>query len=294
MINIKTKLDLTIERNFKLQEQAELEFENGKELKTNIIYNQSSEILNEPDCSVDLIVTSPPYNVNIKYDNYNDNINFIKYKQYIIKIFTECYRVLKIGGRICINIANTYINSYIPMNSVYDNILSEIGFILRDEIIWFKNYVNCNSTAWGSFKSPSNPILRTNHEYIIVAYKIEPKLQYKGISDLTNEEFKEYTKNEWVIQPSRNNLHPATFPEELPKRCIKLYSWIDAIILDPFCGSGTTCMIAKMLNRKYIGYDISKKYCNIAQNRINSASKQSFESKDISKQVKKLTKLGEY
>lgn len=242
-------------------------------MKTNIIYNQSAEHLKEPDNSVDLIITSPPYNAGIGYDAYDDNQPLVEYRMWLRTIFVECYRVLKVGGRICINVSNIMKKPFNALNSYVIQILEEIGFLLRGEIVWLKVKGNNNgTTAWGSWQSPSNPWLRDSHEFIIIASKMTYNLQSKGKTDLTAKEFSAWTRCEWSFSPVNTNNklgHPAPFPEELPRRLIKLYSWLHAVVLDPFCGSGTTCYVAKMLDRQYIGYDISKNYCDTARSRIS-------------------------
>ena len=125
------------------------------------------------------------------------------------------------------------------------------------------------NTAWGSWKSPSNPFCRSFSEFIVVAYKDIPELQHEGKTDLSKEDFLKFTKNVWFLPSEANrNGHPAPFPYELPYRCIKLYSYIDDLIFDPFVGSGTTCLVARDLHRNYIGCDKSKKYSNVANGRI--------------------------
>jgi len=126
-------------------------------------------------------------------------------------------------------------------------------------------------TAWGSWKSPSNPRISPPFEMIINFHKISPKILEKGETDLTKEEFVQWTNGLWVIGPesAKRRNHPAPFPEELVIRCIKMHSYIGSVVLDPFNGSGTTTKIAKQLNRDYIGFDITKEYCNLAEDRIN-------------------------
>jgi len=226
-----------------------------------------------PNASIDLIITSPPYNAQIEYDNYNDNQPLETFLELLQSVWKECFRVLKIGGRLCINVGNILRKPYIPLTAYTARACNEIGFIMRGEIIWFKsNMKNKTSTQWGSWKSPSNPCLYDAHEYIQIYSKQDPKIQHKGETDLTKKEFMEWTKGEWyfnTINTHQKLGHPVPFPEELPRRLIKLYSWIDDVVLDPFCGSGTTPYVAKMLKRKYVGYDLSPKYCKISKTRCS-------------------------
>ena len=235
-----------------------------------------------PSGSVDLVVTSPPYNVGIDYDNYNDNLSEKDYWDFTSKWLDETYRVLKIGGRICINIpvmgndpllkkSNTYL-FYLPKYLE----LIKAKFLLRECITWIKSYAEYNenvfcggNTAWGSWLSPSNPYCRSFSEFIIVANKENAALQHSGETDLTKEEFLKWTKNVWFFPSEQNRAHPSPFPPELPKRCIKLYSYITDLVLDPFCGSGTTCYMAKLLKRRYIGIEQSQKYYEQATERVN-------------------------
>ena len=234
----------------------------------NKIFCKSSEDMSEiPDNSVHLIITSPPYNVGKEYD---ENLSLEEYRYFLKKVFSQCFRVLVDGGRICINIANIGRKPYIPLHAFIIQDMLDIGYLMRGEIIWDKGNSGV-STAWGSWKSASNPVLRDVHEYILVFQKGSFKREKKDKENsITKEEFLEYTKSIWSFKPesAKKVGHPAPFPLELPKRCIQLYSFKGDIILDPFCGSGTTCLAAKELNRYYIGYDIKEEYCKIAQERL--------------------------
>jgi modification methylase len=240
--------------------------------EVNRIYcGDSSNMAQIEDDSVDLIITSPPYNAQINYDVYNDNLPLLEYLQQINQVWIECFRVLKLGGRLCINSAGLFRHPYIPLHHYLTSQCLNLGFLMRAEIIWMKKTgINSGSTAWGSWCSPSNPTPRDSHEYINIFSKGQYHLEKKGQTDLTPKEFQTWTRGEWHFRTeSAQNKHPAPFPEELPKRLIKLYSWIGGIVLDPFCGSGTTCYVAKMLKRKYIGYDLSPNYVMQARQRCS-------------------------
>lgn len=221
-----------------------------------------------PNGSIDLIVTSPPYNVGMEYEEImplNEYLDFIK------DTFKIVYDLLKNGGRVAINIANTGRKPYIPLASYYNLIMIDLGYLMRGEIIWNKGASAGNSTAWGSFCSASNPVLRDQHEYILVFSKKD----YNKIAlnnDIQSNEFIEYTKSIWNIQTESATKigHPAPFPIEIPSRLIKLYSAVNDIVLDPFLGSGTTCVAAKTLDRKYIGFEKEVKYYKIAQSRLST------------------------
>jgi len=242
----------------------------------NKIFCKSSENMSElPDNSVHLIITSPPYNVGKEYD---ENLSLEEYRNFLKRVFNECFRVLVDGGRICVNIANIGRKPYIPLHAFLIQDMLDIGYTMRGEIIWDKGNSGV-STAWGSWKSASNPVLRDVHEYILVFQKGSFKRERKGKENtISKDEFLEYTKSIWNFKPesAKKVGHPAPFPIELPKRCIQLYSFKEDIILDPFCGSGTTCLAAKQLGRYYIGYEIKEVYCRLAEKRLRELNNELF------------------
>lgn len=242
----------------------------------NKIINKSAENMSEiPDNSVHLVITSPPYNVAKEYDK---NLTLEEYFNFLYKVFKECYRVLCDGGRICINVANVGRKPYISLTKGIYEIMDKIGFLSRGEIIWNKAASAGTSTAWGSWCSASNPVLRDVHEYILIFSKnsfgrsLSKKEKEIKKSTITKEEFLEYTKSIWTFntESAKKIGHPAPFPLELPNRLIKLYSFTNDIILDPFMGSGTTAISALINDRFYIGYEIEKKYIELAKKRINN------------------------
>ncbi len=229
----------------------------------------SSEQMTElPDNSVHLMITSPPYNVTKEYDN---NLNLEEYLRLLKKVWTETYRVLASGGRACINAANLGRKPYIPLHSYIINDMLEIGFQMRGEIIWNKASSASPSTAWGSWLSAANPVLRDIHEYILIFSKDSFSHASKGKeSTISKEEFLEWTKSVWTFPAvsAKKIGHPAPFPEELPNRLIKLYSFKQDVVLDPFLGSGTTSLTAIKNGRNYVGYDTNKKYVELADKRV--------------------------
>jgi DNA modification methylase len=255
----------------------------NKESKENIIceqdlnkiYCKTSEVMNEiPNNSIHLMITSPPYNVKKEYD---EDLSLEDYRKLLDTVFKETYRKLVPGGRACINIANVGRKPYIPLHSYIIQDMLKIGYLMRGEIIWDKGAGAGASTAWGSWQSASNPVLRDIHEYILVFCKESfSRKKANKINTISREEFLEWTKSIWTFSPASAKKigHPAPFPEELPHRLIQLYSFKNDIILDPFCGSGTTCIAALKDGRYYIGYDINPEYVVLANERINKCSVQ--------------------
>lgn len=221
-----------------------------------------------PKESIDMVVTSPPYNIRKDYGNYKDNKTYEEYLVWLDQVWVECFRVLRDGGRIAINVGDTGRNPYYP---VHCDIASRMrkSWWLRGIIIWNKQ--NClSNTAWGSWQSPVNPSLRGLHEFIIVASKYIPQFRkYKKPSAWTKKDFLKATLEIWNFSPeTRLREHPAPFPEELPKRLIKLYSFLNDVVLDPFVGSGTTCVVAQKLSRRWIGIDINPTYVDMTKKRL--------------------------
>lgn len=242
-------------------------------LLNTIIASSCENMKDIPNNSLHLMITSPPYNVSKEYDN---DLSLNEYLSLLKNCFTETYRVLVDGGRACINIANIGRKPYIPLSDYVSKIMIEIGFNMRGEIIWNKSAGAGISTAWGSFQSASNPILRDVHEYILIFskgnYKRERNKEEKELrkDNITKEEFIEWTKSVWTMntESAKRIGHPAPFPEELPNRLIKLFSFTNDIVIDPFMGSGTTAIAAIKNNRNFVGYEINKEYINLANNRI--------------------------
>ncbi len=230
------------------------------------------------DNSVDLVITSPPYNVDLgnnkynksPYNLYNDNREHSDYISWMKDIFQALYPKLKSGGRIAINIGDGQ-NGRIPTHSdIIQFMTKEIGYLPFSTIIWDKSQVG-NRTAWGSWLSPSSPSFPTPFEYILIFAKENTKLQYKGETDLIDEEFKKWAFASWTFTPEtrmKDFGHPAMFPEELPKRLIKMLSWKDSLVVDIFNGCGTTAVASKKLGRNYIGFELSKEYCEKTEKRL--------------------------
>lgn len=240
-----------------------------KDLENTIIQGSSETMIDIPDNSVHLMITSPPYNVSKDYDN---DLSLKEYLELLRKVFKETFRVLVHGGRACINVANIGRKPYIPLSDYISMMMIELGFDMRGEIIWNKAAGAGVSTAWGSWQSASNPILRDTHEYILVFSKGDYKRERnEKQNSITKDQFIEWTKSIWTMNPesAKKIGHPAPFPEELPYRLIQLYSFVDDIILDPFMGSGTTAVSALKSDRKFVGYDTDEKYIKLAETRLS-------------------------
>ena len=245
----------------------------------NTIYNENclDTMKRMPDNFLDLTVTSPPYNVDLGnnkynksgYDLYSDNKPHKEYLEWLRQVFTMLFSKTKKGGRCVINIGDKQ-NGRVTTHSDIIQIMQSIGWVSMGVIIWDKQNTG-NRTSWGSFNSPSSPSFPCPFEYILCFAKEDIKLQYKGDTDLTKDEFIKWSLASWNFPTEKLKKvgHPAAFPIDLPLRCIKMLSWINSIIYDPFMGSGTTALACATNNRNYIGSEISAEYCEIIQKRLS-------------------------
>lgn len=228
-----------------------------------------------PSNSIHLVITSPPYNVGKNYDNHNDKMNYKGYLKWLKEVWKETRRVLVPGGRFCLNIAPTGIKDFNPIHHDFAKQLRQLKMKFRTEIIWYKQTM-LKRTAWGSFKSPSNPHIVPSWEYILVFSKNRDKL--KGIeenADITSNEFMKFSDGMWYISPeTQRNGHPAPFPEELVYRLIKFYSFRENNILDMFGGTGTVAVVSHKNNRNFVHIDISEEYCNVARERLKKVKEE--------------------
>lgn len=232
-----------------------------------------------PNNCVDIVLTSPPYNFGIDYHNTDDSSQWQSYFEKLFAIFTECIRVLKSGGRIIINIQPMF-SDYIPTHHIISKFFIDSGMVWKGEVLWEKNNYNCKYTTWGSWQSPASPYLKYSWEFIEIFCK--NSLKHEGDKeniDISADEFKEFVYAKWSIAPERNMKqygHDAMFPEKLVERCLKLFSYKNDIILDCFNGAGTTTRVCRQLGRRFIGIDISEKYCETARYRLKGIARDLF------------------
>ena len=249
-----------------MREDIFFNHEKVKIIKDNVLL--TDKIPNE---SVDLIVTSPPYNVDIKYNSHNDQISYEKYLEFSNKWLSKCFVWLKDDGRLCLNIPlDKNKGGQQSVGADLTTIAKKVGFKYHSTIIWNEGNIS-RRTAWGSWLSASAPYVIAPVELILVLYKKDWKKNEKKESDITRQEFMDWTNGLWTFQgQSKKGAggHPAPFPVELPRRCIKLFSFVGDVVLDPFMGSGSTLIAAALNNRKSIGIDVDKEYCAIAKKRI--------------------------
>ena len=232
------------------------------------IWCHSAEAMTElPDNSVALMVTSPPYHAGKSYDT---DDSFDEYLGLLERVFAETHRVLEPGGRAVINVANLGRRPYIPLNALVVNLMQDLGYFMRGEVIWKKAEGASGSCAWGSWMSAANPTLRDTHEYCLAFSKGRMDRVRKGTPTIDRDEFLAATLSVWEIPPesARRVGHPAPFPVALPKRFIELYTWDDDLVLDPFMGSGSTAVAAVETGRHYVGYDTDPEYVALAEKRV--------------------------
>ncbi len=251
-----------------------------------IINGDSRQVTELSDKSVDLIITSPPYwqlkdygikdqiGYNDSYEEYINNLNLV---------WNQCHRVLSNGSRLCVNIGDqfaraVYYGRYkvIPIRTEIIKFCEALGFDYMGAIIWQKKTTS-NTTGgasvMGSYPFPKNGILAIDYEFILIFKKLgtprKPIKEVKELSKITKEEWKEYFQGHWNFGGVRQNQHIAMFPEELPKRLIKMFSFVSDTILDPFLGSGTTSLAARNLNRNSVGYEINPDFIPLIEEKLN-------------------------
>lgn len=225
--------------------------------------------------SIDLIVTSPPYNLDIQYGVHYDNLSYPDYLKFSKKWLAKCHKLIKPDGRLCVNVT---LNKNKPgcesLSADITAIAKKIGFKYHATIVWNKGLAFTRGTAWGSWLSASAPYIISSIEVIIVLYKETwKKTSGSRKSTITRDEFMKWTQGVWNLPCEKGSKigHPSPFHVELPTRCLKLFSFIDDTVLDPFMGSGSTLLACKQNGRRGIGIDIDPTYCSLAKARICSA-----------------------
>lgn len=260
-------------------------------MKDEIICGDCREVLPRlPAESVHLAITSPPYNVGLDYDGHHDAMSYEQYLEWLVPVWRGLWQVLVPGGRFALNVCPTSIKDFKPVHHDLSRQLRDLGFILRTEIIWYKQTIR-RRTAWGSFRSPRNPHILPSWEYVLVFSKGSWTLEgHPTQSDITAEEFIKFSDGFWAIhpetagrqpflkslypprrgrgEPKPREGHPAPFPEQLVYRLIKFYSYRGNTVLDPFGGTGTVAKVARESGRHYIHIDQSARYCEITRQRL--------------------------
>ncbi len=249
-----------------------------------LVLGDSSAMSTLRDDEVALIVTSPPYFAGKQYEEEleRDGIptSYAEFLEMLAAVFAECWRVLEPGGRIAINVANLGRKPYRSLAGDVTDILSRLGYLLRGEVVWRKGEGANGSCAWGSYRSPANPVLRDTTERVIIASKgrfdraipaaKRAPLGLPSKITITADEFMASTLDVWDLLPesAKRVHHPAPFPVSLPERLIHLFTYENDLVVDPFVGSGSTMVAAKRTGRRYVGYDLDETYLEISRARL--------------------------
>lgn len=269
------RYDITMDKQKKITKQKSKAYFNADNI---VIYKDDILKFNTlPKNYVDLIITSPPYNVDIHYNSHNDDVSYEDYLEFTKKWIKKCFDLAKNEGRFLLNIPlDKNKGGQKPVGADITQIAKDVGWKYHSTIIWNEGNIS-RRTAWGSFMSASAPYVIAPVELILILYKDSwKKTGGSRKNDITKKEFMDWTNGVWTF-PGQSKKgaggHPAAFPVELPRRCIKMFSFIDDIVLDPFLGSGSTLIASYLNNRKGIGIDIDKEYCDIAIQRLHQEAK---------------------
>ena len=242
-----------------------------KEIKVRIINDDILKTKAIAPSSIDLIITSPPYNLDIHYNSHDDKQTYPEYLEFSEKWIKRCYEFTKDDGRFCLNIPlDKNKNGQQSVGADLTTIAKKAGWKYHSTIIWNEGNIS-RRTAWGSWMSASAPYVIAPVELIVILYKkYWKKISGSRKNDITKEEFMGWTNGLWTFtgESKKRIGHPAPFPRELPRRCIKLFSYVGDTVLDPFMGSGTTLIEVVLNNRIAVGVDIDKKYCDLAKRRL--------------------------
>jgi site-specific DNA-methyltransferase (adenine-specific) len=253
-------------------------------METNIIYNKDcwdGMLYDIPKESIDFCITSPPYNLGINYteDVTEDTLPWDKYYEWCLRWLNTVYNVMKPNRRFCLNhyfscgegTKNTQRGRSAPLMEL-NHLAQKVGFKHHAVATWVDATMS-RLTAWGSWLSASAPYINSPYEGILILYKGDWKREDKGKSTIDKEEFIEGCSGIWKLHPEKRNGHPAPFPVALAERCIRLFTYEGDVVLDPFMGSGSTAIACKNTNRKWIGFEKSKKYCELAEKRLQTSFK---------------------
>ncbi|OGZ98770.1 MAG: DNA methylase N-4 [Candidatus Sungbacteria bacterium RIFCSPLOWO2_12_FULL_41_11] len=263
-----------------------------------IIIGDSRMMKELTEKSAHLIITSPPYWQLKDYGSDNQigfNDSYEKYINHLNLVWNECHRILEDGCRLCINIGDQFARSVyygrykvIPIRTEIIKFCETIGFDYMGAIIWQKaTTMNTTggATIMGSFPYPRNGIIKLDYEFILIFKKQgeAPKInrEIRDASKLSKEEWNQYFQGHWNFGGVRQDGHIAMFPEELPRRLIKMFSFVGDTVLDPFLGSGTTSLAAKNLNRNSIGYEINEEFLSIIKNKLGIKNSLNFENNSL-------------
>lgn len=271
----------------------------AKKLHTKIFFeNDRLRIINDSvfetnaieSKSIDLIITSPPYNVDIKYNSHDDHLTYDDYKKFSKKWMKRCYNWLKDDGRFCLNIPlDKNKGGQQSVGADLTTIAKDVHFKYHSTIIWNEGNIS-RRTAWGSWKSASAPYIIAPVELIVIFYKKEwKKISGSKKSTIDEKDFKNWTNGLWTFsgESKKKIRHPAPFPVELPRRCIKLFSYEEDTILDPFLGSGSTLIAALLNDRKGVGIEIDSRYCSIALERLQKEASVQIHKKSTREKAQK-------
>lgn len=247
-----------------------------EETNAKILYANTLTTKHIENESIDLIVTSPPYNLDINYKSSSDKLPYDEYLSFTKQWLKRAYQWLKKDGRMCLNVPlDKNKGGQQSVGADITEIAKKVGFKYHSTVIWNEGNIS-KSSAWGSWKSASCPYIIAPVEIILLLYKDSwKKTSGSKVSDITRDEFVSWVNGVWTFSGEKKSKigHPAPFPVELPKRCIKLFSFVGDTVLDPFMGSGTTVVAAKQNDRKGIGIDIDQDYCALAMKRVLKETK---------------------
>lgn len=241
--------------------------------QTTIYHADSADLSFLSESSIDLVVTSPPYNLDVAYNDCDDSLPYQLYLEWVSRWAHQLMRVARRGGRACVNIPlDSNKGGKRAVYADYLQLFLRAGWTYQTTIIWNEQNIS-RRTAWGSWLSPTAPFVTAPVETIVIFYKGEWRRSRDGrTSDILRDEFLAWTLGVWDFpgQTPAKFRHPAPFPEELPRRLMKLYSFVEDTVLDPFLGSGTTCVVARKLGRLSLGVEVDQTYCAIAADRCQS------------------------